>query len=262
MVRWYSMCAWFCMRVFLSFILPLLGVVIGKVSPEYFAFVPTYLCRKCFLSLLQALACATIKTLVQLVRSKMSYFRAQFIICYVYVCTILGSLAITVTGCCKHWTGIGWISFLKFILFAINFLSWSKLHHSMPSGFRWKQGIQIGLSLPLPPSLPLSLWYYCSGIWKPCSWFVGDALISFRTAIISSDGVLLQWRPEDPDPCGWKGVQCDPKTNRVIALWVWSQTCFRPFGWEFFVCMLFYMHLSTFKLKNWFTYQIHRTLWF
>lgn len=46
----------------------------------------------------------------------------------------------------------------------------------------------------------------------------GDALISFRTAILSSDGVLLQWRPEDPDPCGWKGVQCDPKTNRVIAL--------------------------------------------
>ncbi|KAF7137145.1 hypothetical protein RHSIM_Rhsim07G0174500 [Rhododendron simsii] len=46
----------------------------------------------------------------------------------------------------------------------------------------------------------------------------GDALISFRTAILSSDGVLLQWRPEDPDPCGWKGVQCDPKTQRVISL--------------------------------------------
>lgn len=46
----------------------------------------------------------------------------------------------------------------------------------------------------------------------------GDALISFRTTILSSDGVLLQWRPEDPDPCGWKGVQCDPKTQRVISL--------------------------------------------
>ncbi|XP_052209924.1 LRR receptor-like serine/threonine-protein kinase FEI 2 isoform X2 [Diospyros lotus] len=46
----------------------------------------------------------------------------------------------------------------------------------------------------------------------------GEALISFRSAILSSDGVLLQWRPEDPDPCGWKGVTCDPKTKRVISL--------------------------------------------
>ncbi|KAA8528184.1 hypothetical protein F0562_035565 [Nyssa sinensis] len=46
----------------------------------------------------------------------------------------------------------------------------------------------------------------------------GEVLISFRMAIVSSDGVLLQWRPEDPDPCGWKGVKCDPKTKRVISL--------------------------------------------
>ncbi|PSR93592.1 LRR receptor-like serine/threonine-protein kinase FEI [Actinidia chinensis var. chinensis] len=46
----------------------------------------------------------------------------------------------------------------------------------------------------------------------------GEVLISFRTAILSSDGVLIQWRPEDPDPCGWKGVKCDPKTKRVISL--------------------------------------------
>ncbi|XAR69936.1 Non-specific serine/threonine protein kinase [Bertholletia excelsa] len=46
----------------------------------------------------------------------------------------------------------------------------------------------------------------------------GEALISFRTSIVSSDGVLLQWRPEDPDPCRWKGVKCDPKTKRVISL--------------------------------------------
>ncbi|XP_057511942.1 LRR receptor-like serine/threonine-protein kinase FEI 1 isoform X2 [Actinidia eriantha] len=46
----------------------------------------------------------------------------------------------------------------------------------------------------------------------------GEVLISFRTTILSSDGVLLQWRPEDPDPCGWKGVKCDPKTKRVISL--------------------------------------------
>ncbi|XP_075486001.1 LRR receptor-like serine/threonine-protein kinase FEI 1 isoform X2 [Primulina tabacum] len=46
----------------------------------------------------------------------------------------------------------------------------------------------------------------------------GQALVNFRTAIISSDNVLLQWRPEDDDPCGWKGVTCDLKSKRVIAL--------------------------------------------
>ncbi|CAA3000186.1 LRR receptor-like serine threonine- kinase FEI 1 [Olea europaea subsp. europaea] len=46
----------------------------------------------------------------------------------------------------------------------------------------------------------------------------GQVLINFRTAIISSDGVLRQWRPEDPDPCGWKGVQCDPNSKRVTTL--------------------------------------------
>nr|QAS62479.1 LRR receptor-like serine/threonine-protein kinase FEI 1 [Sedum alfredii] len=46
----------------------------------------------------------------------------------------------------------------------------------------------------------------------------GQALWSFRTAITSSDGVLLRWRPEDPDPCGWKGVICDSNTRRVLYL--------------------------------------------
>lgn len=46
----------------------------------------------------------------------------------------------------------------------------------------------------------------------------GLALLSFRTAVVNSDGALLQWRPEDPDPCGWKGVKCDSKTKRVIYL--------------------------------------------
>ncbi|XP_023768631.1 LRR receptor-like serine/threonine-protein kinase FEI 1 [Lactuca sativa] len=46
----------------------------------------------------------------------------------------------------------------------------------------------------------------------------GEALVNFRTSIISSDDVLGQWRPEDPDPCGWKGVICDQKTMRVISL--------------------------------------------
>ncbi|CBI29235.3 hypothetical protein VitviT2T_002848 [Vitis vinifera] len=46
----------------------------------------------------------------------------------------------------------------------------------------------------------------------------GEALLSFRNSIVSSDGVLRQWRPEDPDPCGWKGVTCDLETKRVIYL--------------------------------------------
>ncbi|XP_077238475.1 LRR receptor-like serine/threonine-protein kinase FEI 1 isoform X2 [Tasmannia lanceolata] len=46
----------------------------------------------------------------------------------------------------------------------------------------------------------------------------GEALINFKMAIIDSDGVLLQWRQEDPDPCGWKGVTCDTQTKRVIYL--------------------------------------------
>ncbi|KAL9663931.1 hypothetical protein QQ045_019325 [Rhodiola kirilowii] len=46
----------------------------------------------------------------------------------------------------------------------------------------------------------------------------GEALLSFRNSITGSDGVLRQWRPEDPDPCGWKGVKCDSKTMRVISL--------------------------------------------
>ncbi|WJX56124.1 LRR receptor-like serine/threonine-protein kinase FEI 1 [Trifolium repens] len=44
----------------------------------------------------------------------------------------------------------------------------------------------------------------------------GEALINFRTAITGN--ILLQWRPEDPDPCKWKGVKCDPKTKRVTHL--------------------------------------------
>lgn len=48
----------------------------------------------------------------------------------------------------------------------------------------------------------------------------GQALVNFRTAILNSDGAIRQWRPEDPDPCGWKGVTCDPKSKRVISLWV------------------------------------------
>ncbi|KAI4372175.1 hypothetical protein MLD38_010444 [Melastoma candidum] len=46
----------------------------------------------------------------------------------------------------------------------------------------------------------------------------GEALLSFRSAITNSDGILLQWRPEDPDPCKWKGVTCDHDSKSVIYL--------------------------------------------
>jgi hypothetical protein len=46
----------------------------------------------------------------------------------------------------------------------------------------------------------------------------GEALLSFRNGVLASDGVIGLWRPEDPDPCNWKGVTCDAKTKRVIAL--------------------------------------------
>ncbi|KAK1262727.1 LRR receptor-like serine/threonine-protein kinase FEI 1 [Acorus gramineus] len=46
----------------------------------------------------------------------------------------------------------------------------------------------------------------------------GEVLLSFKTAIISSDGILLQWRQEDPDPCKWRGVACDVATKRVTQL--------------------------------------------
>ncbi|KAJ0239978.1 Protein kinase domain-containing protein [Hirschfeldia incana] len=46
----------------------------------------------------------------------------------------------------------------------------------------------------------------------------GEALLSFRSVVSSSDGVVGKWRPEDPDPCNWKGVTCDANTKRVTAL--------------------------------------------
>ncbi|EPS65284.1 hypothetical protein M569_09494 [Genlisea aurea] len=46
----------------------------------------------------------------------------------------------------------------------------------------------------------------------------GQALVNFRNSVVNSDGVLLQWRPEDEDPCGWRGVKCDSKSKRVTGL--------------------------------------------
>ncbi|CAK7355937.1 unnamed protein product, partial [Dovyalis caffra] len=45
-----------------------------------------------------------------------------------------------------------------------------------------------------------------------------EALLTFRNAIVSSDGILPLWRPEDAEPCNWRGVTCDLKTKRVIYL--------------------------------------------
>ncbi|KAL9263575.1 LRR receptor-like serine/threonine-protein kinase FEI 1-like protein [Drosera capensis] len=46
----------------------------------------------------------------------------------------------------------------------------------------------------------------------------GEALNTFRQSVKDIDGILQQWRPEDPDPCGWKGITCNAKTKRVIYL--------------------------------------------
>ncbi|KAL6907597.1 hypothetical protein ACP4OV_002636 [Aristida adscensionis] len=46
----------------------------------------------------------------------------------------------------------------------------------------------------------------------------GEALLAFKKAITNSDGVFLNWREQDADPCYWKGVRCDSQSKRVIYL--------------------------------------------
>ncbi|KAL0904377.1 hypothetical protein M5K25_026473 [Dendrobium thyrsiflorum] len=46
----------------------------------------------------------------------------------------------------------------------------------------------------------------------------GAALLSFKSAIVGSDGIFLQWNQEDPDPCKWRGVTCDSHSKRVTHL--------------------------------------------
>ncbi|CAL4930297.1 unnamed protein product [Urochloa decumbens] len=46
----------------------------------------------------------------------------------------------------------------------------------------------------------------------------GEALLAFKKAITNSDGVFLNWREQDADPCNWKGVGCDIHSKRVINL--------------------------------------------
>lgn len=50
------------------------------------------------------------------------------------------------------------------------------------------------------------------------NYFTGEVLLSIKTAIVGSDGVFLNWRQEDPDPCSWRGVTCDSSTKRIIHL--------------------------------------------
>ncbi|CAL4921929.1 unnamed protein product [Urochloa decumbens] len=46
----------------------------------------------------------------------------------------------------------------------------------------------------------------------------GEALLAFKKAVTNSDGVFLNWREQDADPCNWKGVRCDGPSKRVINL--------------------------------------------
>ncbi|CAL4938680.1 unnamed protein product [Urochloa decumbens] len=46
----------------------------------------------------------------------------------------------------------------------------------------------------------------------------GEALLAFKKAVTNSDGVFLNWREQDADPCNWKGVGCDIHSKRVINL--------------------------------------------
>lgn len=46
----------------------------------------------------------------------------------------------------------------------------------------------------------------------------GEALLAFKKAVTNSDGVFLNWREQDADPCNWKGVRCDSHSKRVINL--------------------------------------------
>uniref|UniRef100_A0A0E0MZS3 Leucine-rich repeat-containing N-terminal plant-type domain-containing protein n=1 Tax=Oryza rufipogon TaxID=4529 RepID=A0A0E0MZS3_ORYRU len=42
-----------------------------------------------------------------------------------------------------------------------------------------------------------------------------EALLAFKKAVTTSDGIFLNWREQDVDPCNWKDVRCDSHTKRV-----------------------------------------------
>ncbi|KAK1392894.1 putative LRR receptor-like serine/threonine-protein kinase IRK [Heracleum sosnowskyi] len=43
-------------------------------------------------------------------------------------------------------------------------------------------------------------------------------LIVFKADFQDPDGQLASWNEDDDSPCGWKGVRCDPRSNRVSDL--------------------------------------------
>uniref|UniRef100_I1NPZ1 Leucine-rich repeat-containing N-terminal plant-type domain-containing protein n=1 Tax=Oryza glaberrima TaxID=4538 RepID=I1NPZ1_ORYGL len=43
-----------------------------------------------------------------------------------------------------------------------------------------------------------------------------EALLAFKKAVTTSDGIFLNWREQDVDPCNWKDVRCDSHTKRII----------------------------------------------
>uniref|UniRef100_A0A166A421 Protein kinase domain-containing protein n=1 Tax=Daucus carota subsp. sativus TaxID=79200 RepID=A0A166A421_DAUCS len=43
-------------------------------------------------------------------------------------------------------------------------------------------------------------------------------LIVFKADIQDPDGTLTSWNEDDYSPCNWKGVRCDPRSNRVSDL--------------------------------------------
>uniref|UniRef100_A0A0E0MZS2 Leucine-rich repeat-containing N-terminal plant-type domain-containing protein n=1 Tax=Oryza rufipogon TaxID=4529 RepID=A0A0E0MZS2_ORYRU len=44
-----------------------------------------------------------------------------------------------------------------------------------------------------------------------------EALLAFKKAVTTSDGIFLNWREQDVDPCNWKDVRCDSHTKRQLT---------------------------------------------
>ncbi|CAO1940989.1 unnamed protein product [Urochloa humidicola] len=43
-------------------------------------------------------------------------------------------------------------------------------------------------------------------------------LVVFKSALSDPSGALATWTESDATPCGWRGVECDPATSRVLRL--------------------------------------------
>ncbi|BAT04577.1 Os08g0255500 [Oryza sativa Japonica Group] len=69
-----------------------------------------------------------------------------------------------------------------------------------------------------------------------------EALLAFKKAVTTSDGIFLNWREQDVYPCNWKVVRCHSHTKRVIYLsnlWVPSANCY------FSVVCFFHSHYKS-----------------